>query len=226
MICKKCSIFIINIVYQISTCCLAVGTAFCIAFFTGRRNRIAPQGVRVSLFLSPEVFDPGIRELDKFMRTLAEKVRPPRATGHCCNLPGKTCLSSSEGRRREDDFMSKRSGGLFTRDTPHCPRRWLQCVPCLIQRSLPQSPWAQVYRNLSSTSNLLVPCPFFCPSENQSSSNQNNLPLLIPPRISLSSHFPFTSKQLEHVLSFPSSPPDFPWPSAVVPCSQDHWKQH
>ena len=124
-------------------------------------TEIAQQGVRVSLFLSPEVFDPGIRELDKFMRTLAEKVRPPRATGHCCNLPGKTCLSSSEGRRREDDFMSKRSAGLFTRDTLHCPRRWLQCVPCLIQRSLPQSPWAQVYRNLSSTSNLLVPCPFW-----------------------------------------------------------------
>ena len=32
----------------------------------------------------------------------------------------------------------------------------------------------------------------------------------------------FTSKQLEHVLSFPSSSPDFPWPSAVVPPSQDH----
>ena len=122
------------------------------------------------------------------MRTPADKVCPPRATGHCCNLPGRTCLSSSEERRREDDFMSKRSAGLFTRDTPHGPRGWLQCIPGLIQHSLPHSPWAQVYRNLSSTSHLLVPCPFFCPSESQSSSNQDNLPLLIPPKISLSSH--------------------------------------
>ena len=56
--------------------------------------------VRVSLFLSPGVFDPGIRELNKFMCTPADKVRPPRATGHCSNLPGRTCLSSS-GREGE-----------------------------------------------------------------------------------------------------------------------------
>ena len=85
--------------------------------------------------------------------------------------------------------MSKRTAGLFTRDTALCPCRWLQCIPCLTQRSLAQPPWAQVCRNLSCTSCLLVPCPLFCPSGSQSSSDQDNLPLLIPPRISLSSHF-------------------------------------